>query len=62
VAKIVAIWSPNDGGQWRTLAGQLGTVAADAFERSGRKQTAVVVENIAAGLNHAAASARTPQE
>ena len=62
VARIVSIWSPNDGGHWQTLAGQLGTVAADAFERSGRNQTAVVVENIASGLNHAAASARAAQE
>ena len=59
VEKIVKIWSPNDGTQWQTLAGQLGSVAADAFGNAGEKKAGTIVEHIATALNNAAASART---
>ena len=59
VAKIVQIWSPNDGAQWQQLAGSLGTVAGNALQSAGKVQSAAVVENIATGLNNAAAAART---
>ena len=58
VAKIVRIWSPNDGAQWQQLAGNLGTVAGHALETAGQTNAATVVENIATGLNTAAAKAR----
>ena len=58
VEKIVKIWSPNDGAQWKALAGELGSVAADAFGNAGEKRVAAVVEHIATGLNNAAAAAR----
>jgi len=60
VEKIVKIWSPNDGTQWQTLAGQLGTVAADALARAGERNAATITEHIATGLNNAAASVRPP--
>ena len=59
VAKIVQIWSPNDGAQWQQLAGSLGSVAGNALETAGQTQAAAIVENIATGLNNAAAAART---
>jgi hypothetical protein len=59
VAKIVQIWSPNDGAQWQQLAGTLGTVAGNALATAGETQSAAIVENIATGLNNAAAAART---
>jgi len=59
VEKIVKIWSPNDGAQWQSLAGKLGTVAGEALQSSGQSKSATVVEQIATGLNNAAASART---
>ena len=59
VAKIVQIWSPNDGAQWKSLAGSLGTVAGNALATAGETQSAAIVENIATGLNNAAAAART---
>lgn len=59
VEKIVKIWSPNDGTHWQTLAGQLGSVAADALGNAGEKKAGAIVEHIATGLNNAAASART---
>ncbi len=58
VAKIVRIWSPNDGAQWQQLAGSLGTVAGSALATAGETQASVIVENIATGLNNAAAQAR----
>ena len=58
VAKIVRIWSPNDGAQWQQLAGSLGTVAGNALKSAGQVQSATIVENIATGLNNAAAAAR----
>jgi len=58
VAKIVQIWSPNDGAQWQELAGSLGTVAGNALQSAGQGQSAAIVENIATGLNNAAAAAR----
>jgi hypothetical protein len=58
VSKIVQIWSPNDGAQWQQLAGSLGTVAGNALQSAGKTQSAAVVENIATGLNNAAAAAR----
>jgi len=59
VASIVKIWSPNDGAQWQQLAGSLGTVAGDALQSAGKTNSATIVENIATGLNNAAATART---
>jgi len=59
VAKIVKIWSPNDGAQWQQLAGSLSTVAGDALQSAGQTKSATIVENIATGLNNAAAAART---
>ena len=59
VAKIVQIWSPNDGAAWQQLAGNLGTVAGNALATAGETKTAAIVENIATGLNNAAAKART---
>lgn len=58
VSKIVQIWSPNDGAAWQSLAGNLGTVAGKALESAGNTQSATIVENIATGLNDAAAKAR----
>lgn len=58
VSKIVQIWSPNDGAQWRQLAGSLGTVAGIALQSTGQAQASTIVENIAIGLNDAAAKAR----
>ena len=58
VSKIVRIWSPNDGAAWQSLAGNLGTVAGKALESAGSMQSATIVENIAVGLNDAAAKAR----
>jgi hypothetical protein len=58
VAKIVQIWSPNDGAQWQQLAGSLGTLASNALETAGQSQASTIVENIATGLNNAAATAR----
>jgi len=58
VSKIVKIWSPNDGAQWQQLAGSLGTVASNALDAAGQTQSATIIENIATGLNNAAASAR----
>ena len=58
VSKIVRIWSPNDGAAWQSLAGNLGTVAGKALESAGSTQSATIVENIAVGLNDAAAKAR----
>lgn len=58
VEKIVKIWSPNDGAQWQALAGQLGSIAGSALQAAGQEHSAVVVEQIATGLNNAAASAR----
>ena len=58
VAKIAQIWSPNDGVAWQQLAGNLGTVASNALESAGQSKSAVIVENIATGLNDAAAKAR----
>ena len=59
VAKIVKIWSPNDGAQWKELAASLGTVAGNALATAGKTEASAVVENIATGLNNAAAAART---
>ena len=58
VAKIVKIWSPNDGAQWQQFAGSLGTIAGTAMQSAGKTQSASIVENIATGLNNAAAAAR----
>ena len=58
VSKIVRIWSPNDGTKWQQLAGSLGTLASDALESAGQTQASTIVENIAMGLNNAAATAR----
>lgn len=58
VAKIVKIWSPNDGSKWQQLAGSLGTLASNALESAGQSQASTIVENIATGLNNAAAQAR----
>ena len=58
VAKIVRIWSPNDGAQWQQLAGNLGTVTGNALATAGQTNAATIVENIATGLNTAAAKAR----
>lgn len=58
VSKIVRIWSPNDGAAWQELAGNLGTVAGNALQSSGQTKSAAIVENIAVGLNDAAAKAR----
>ncbi|XHR30400.1 MAG: hypothetical protein ACFUZC_07525 [Chthoniobacteraceae bacterium] len=59
VAKIVQIWSPNDGAQWQQLAASLGTVAGNALATAGKTEASTIVENIATGLNTAAAQART---
>ena len=59
VAKIVRIWSPNDGAQWQALAGSLGSMTGLALETAGNSHSAAIVENIARGLNEAAAAART---
>ena len=59
VSKIVQIWSPNDGAAWQSLAGSLGTVAGNALASAGQTKSAVIVENIATGLNDAAAKARS---
>ena len=59
VSKIVKIWSPNDGAQWQQFAGSLGTIAGTALQSAGKTQSAAIVENIATGLNNAAAAART---
>ena len=59
VAKIVKIWSPNDGTQWQQFAGSLGAIAGTALQSAGKNKSASIVENIATGLNNAAASART---
>ena len=58
VSKIVQIWSPNDGAAWQQLAGSLGTVAGNALQSAGQNKSAAIVENIAVGLNDAAAKAR----
>ena len=58
VSKIVQIWSPNDGAAWQQLAGSLSTVAGNALQSAGQTQSAAIVENIAVGLNDAAAKAR----
>ena len=59
VSKIVKIWRPNDGAQWQQFAGSLGTIAGTALQSAGKTQSAAIVENIATGLNNAAAAART---
>jgi hypothetical protein len=58
VSRIVRIWSPNDGSAWQALAGNLSTVAGNALASAGQTKSAVIVENIAAGLNDAASKAR----
>ena len=58
VAKIVKIWSPNDGAAWQSLAGNLGTLAGSALQSAGKTQSAAIIENIATGLNNAASVAR----
>ena len=58
VSKIVQIWSPNDGAAWQQLAGSLSTVAGNALQSAGQTKSAAIVENIAVGLNDAAAKAR----
>lgn len=59
VAKIAQIWSPNDGPKWQQLAGSLGALAGNALAAAGKTEAATVVEQIAMGLNNAAAQART---
>jgi hypothetical protein len=59
VEAIARIWSPNDGAQWQTLAGQLGSITSDALQAAGKLKSATIVEQLASGLNNAAASART---
>lgn len=59
VANIVKIWSPSDGAAWQSLAGGVAQVATDALQSSGAMKSAAVVEQIATGLNNAAATART---
>lgn len=58
VSKIVQIWSPNDGAAWQQLAGSLSTVAGNVLASAGQTKSAAIVENIATGLNDAAAKAR----
>lgn len=58
VAKIVQIWSPNDGAQWQALAGGAASLTATTLQTHGDTQAAVVVEQIATGLNQAASNAR----
>ena len=58
VSRIVKIWSPNDGAHWQQLAGNLGALTGQALQAQGHGQTAAIVENIAVGLNTAAADAR----
>lgn len=59
VTKIVQIWSPSDGAQWQALAGKLGNSAGTLLQTNGQVKPAQIVEQIATGLNNAAASART---
>ena len=59
VAQIVTIWSPNDGAQWQKLAGSVAQIANQGLTARGDTQAAAVVEQIATGLNTAAANART---
>jgi hypothetical protein len=59
VEKIVQIWSPNDGDAWQSLAGGVAQIADQALTATGKPQAAAVVEQIATGLNNAAAAART---
>jgi len=58
VQKIVTIWSPNDGTQWQRLAGKVAQLADQGLTARGDKQAAAVVEQIATGLNAAAATTR----
>lgn len=51
VKQVVAIWSPNDGDRWQALANGVSDVAGPA-------PSPAVVEQIATGLNDAAAQAR----
>lgn len=58
VAKIVTIWSPNDGSHWQALASGLAHVTDQALTISGQNKAATIVEQLATGLNAAAANAR----
>jgi hypothetical protein len=51
IKRIVQIWSPTDGDRWQELATEVARVAGPA-------PTAATVEQIATGLNNAAAQAR----
>ena len=58
VAKIVTLWSPNDGAAWQSLAGGVAQVADQALAANGNTQAAAVVEQLATGLNAAAEKTR----
>jgi len=58
VAKIVTIWSPNDGAAWQSLGAGVAQVADQALTAADKPQAAAVVEQIATGLNTAAEKAR----
>ena len=55
---MVAIWSPNDGAAWQSLAGGVAQIADQALTSAGKPQAAAVVEQIAAGLNTEAEKTR----
>ena len=58
IAKIIADWSPNDGGAWETIGAQSASIAAQALAANDKPTTAQVVEQIAVGMNTAAANLR----
>ncbi len=58
VEQIVRIWSPNDGARWQALAAGVAQVAQDELATQGKDQAAAVVEQIATGLQSAAAQAK----
>jgi len=59
IAKIIQVWSPNDGAAWQTVAANVATVADQALAANGKTQAAAVVEQVASGLNTAAGKLRT---
>jgi len=58
VSKIVNIWSPNDGEQWKNLASGLASMTSNVLTTYGKTYAATIGQNIATGLNTAAAQGR----
>jgi len=58
IAKIIATWSPNDGAAWQTVAADATTVASQALAANGQAKAAAITEQVATGLNTAAAKLR----